>query len=128
MCTKKDPPDCIVKDPSGNDVGVEVSELVDKRAIEKVERGINTTRLWRENEVIQEIEKILKEKDLKRYHGSYSKIVVIIHTDEVSIEYEHIKPTIENHLFPPLKQIDEAYLLFSYPYKEKCPYIRLRLR
>jgi hypothetical protein len=54
---------------------------------------------------------------------------IIIHTDEDSIEYEDIKPIIENHLFPPLKQIDEAYLLFSYyppPYKEKCPYIRLR--
>lgn len=54
---------------------------------------------------------------------------IIIHTAEPAIEYEHIKPAIDNHLFTLLKQVDEAYLLFSYPpYEEKCPYIRLRLK
>ena len=63
--------------------------------------------------------------------GSYSKKIVVIHTDEESILYDKISPVLESYTFSSLKQIDEAYLLFSYnpPQLEgEYPYIRLNIR
>lgn len=129
---KEFPPDCILKDQKGNDVGVEVTELVDEYSVKEKEKGLTTTRIWNNEEVISEIEKILRDKDLKIFHGgSYSKKIVVIHTDEESILYDELFPVLESHTFSLLKQIDEAYLLFPYnppQLEEEYPYIRLNIR
>ena len=145
-----DPPDGVVSDRAGNPVAVEVTELVSRRAIEK-----NQTKKWEEHayrdweppetikkinriiwdweppEVIREISRIIKKKDGKTFHGGpYAKKILVIFTDEYTLfssrfEYAKLLP---KRSFGPVKQIDEAYFLFSYAGSDEgYPYIKLSL-
>ncbi len=121
-----DPPDCMVFDRDGNQIAVEVTEFVSRKAIEKnwkIKRDSQKTwqdsiyRRWEPNEVITEINNIIQNKDGKTFKGGpYAKKILLIFTDEdtlVSRRFEYAKGLPELS-FGPVKQIDEAYLLFSY--------------
>ena len=151
-----DPPDCVVFDCDGKPVAVEVTEFVSRKAIEKnlkIKRDPEKTwkdsiyRRWEPNEVIKETKCIIQEKDGKTFKGGpYAKKILVIFTDEdalISGRFEYAKRFREQS-FGPVRQIDEAYLLFSYvgralPYyqqdspsydpefDEGYPYIKLSL-
>lgn len=108
-------PDCIVLDNKKEKVAIEVCELVDRVAIEENLRGNSIYRVYTEDSFQHSITEILRNKDAKEYHGKYSKIVALIHTDEPYLSYDTCKPWLENYRpsFSP-KQINEAYLIFSH--------------
>jgi hypothetical protein len=124
-------PDFVAEDLKHNPVAVELTELVSQEAIEANLKGHEIYRDWRPSEVINRIEEILKEKGAKSYHGGpYSKIILVIHTDELVISSREYIPILKNHIFGPLKQIDEVYFIFSYESNSKefptgYPYLRL---
>ncbi len=129
-----DPPDCVVLDRGGRKVAVEVTELVSREAIE-INQGKrwedHVYRDWRLNEVITKINDILQNKDGKTFKGGpYAKTILVIHTDEfrLLIDREEVyEGYLTSQSFGPVKQIDEAYLLFSYEPDVGYPYIRLPL-
>ena len=109
------PPDFIAKDENEQCIGIEVVELVDQFAIEQNEKGFDYVRFWNFEEVTNKIRQILQTKDGKIFRGGqYHKIVILIHVDEPSITFESLSKTIVDHKFRGLRQVDEAYLLFSF--------------
>ena len=125
---KPDPPDCIAKDTDKNLVGFEVTALTDSSEAREHVKGNPVFRDWTPQEVIQEIQKKLDEKERKIFHGGpYSKKIIILHTHNWVIEQECIT-AIQEHSFEPLSQLNEAYLLLSYdPVIERYPYIKLKV-
>lgn len=112
---EKDPPDCIALDRNGKTVGIEVSELVDQDTVRRFEQGNGDYKLWQKKEALQKLESILLQKDRKHYQGGpYSKLVLVIFTDEPFLDPDEVIPVIEKHDFPKTAQISDAYLLFSY--------------
>jgi hypothetical protein len=97
--------------------------------MEANERGINCYRDWTDAEVIQELQKIIEEKDSKVYVGGpYEKLILVIPTDELILTHNQLKSILDAHKFDQTRQIDEAYLLFSYdPGTQSYPYIQLKL-
>ncbi len=127
--SEKDPPDCLAESGNGAFVGFEVRELVDKDAIELNEKGREVYRDWTNDDVVQELQKIIDEKDSKNYIGGpYEKLILVIPTDEPVLTYGQLKPVLDAHEFKPAKQLHEVYLLFSYdPEIKGYPHIRLRM-
>lgn len=124
-----DPPDCIARDKEGNNIGFEVTALVDPEEVKKNVKGKAVFRDWTSEEVIDEIQKKINEKDLKAFHGGpYSKKILILHTHNWVIEQECIV-AIKQHLFTPLKQFNDVYLLLWYnPGIKRCPYLKLQIQ
>jgi hypothetical protein len=60
-----DPPDCVIRDSDGDRVGVEVTEFVDRKAVEMNERGENVYREWNEEAVREKIAQILTGKNAR---------------------------------------------------------------
>ena len=125
----KDPPDCIAKDQSSNLIGIEVTELVDEDAVRLNAQGKNVYRKWTADEVVKEIESIIVGKDSNTFHGGpYKKLILVIHTDELDINFQALKPMLEIHEFKKTSQITEAYLLFTYdPTNKHYPHIQLKI-
>lgn len=126
--SETDPPDVLAETLDGAPVGFEVRELVDQSAIELNERGKEVYRDWANSEVVQEIQKIIDEKDTKVYIGGpYEKLILVIPTDEPALTYRQLIPVLDTHEFKQTSQLHEAYLLFSYdPGIRGYPYIQLR--
>jgi hypothetical protein len=123
-----DPPDCVIKDSAGVQVGVEVTEFVDQNAVEMCERGMDVYREWSDQAIIEKIAQILKRKDEKAHHGDlYSKVILVIHTDEVELTSPRLFPILDASPFPRPRNIDEAYLICSYEPGLGYPYLRLNL-
>jgi len=127
--SKSDPPDVIAKTIEGATVGFEVRELVDQKAVELNERGKAVYRDWTDSEVVKEVQKIIDEKDSKKYIGGpFEKLIIVIPTDEPLLTVRLLKPVLDKHEFRQPRQLHEAYLLFSYdPNTKSYPYVRLRL-
>jgi hypothetical protein len=123
-----DPPDCYAETLDGALVGFEVRELVDQEAVELNERGKEVYRDWTTPEIVQELQKIIEEKDSKNYVGGpYEKLLLVIPTAEPVITDRQLRPVLESHEFHQTKQLHEAYLLFQYdPETQTSPYIQLR--
>jgi hypothetical protein len=126
-------PDCVIRDSGGVQVGVEVTEFVDQKAVEMCERGKNVYREWSNQAVREKIEQILISKDGKAYHGDlYGKLILVIHNDEVELPSFRLFPILDASPFPRPRNFDEAYLICSYEPKlgnspNPYPYIRLNL-
>jgi hypothetical protein len=122
-------PDCKLLNNDGQTIGIEVTELVDRECIVRNQNGENVFRHWEDTEVVQEVDKILKSKDIKCPRGSYTKIVLLIHTAELELFHSRLKSLLENHEFENPKNIEEAYLVLSYdPSFGNCPVIQLRFK
>ncbi len=108
-------PDCIILDENKNFIAVEVCELVCQKAIEENQCGNMVYRDWQPAEVLNKLEEILKKKDKKKYYGGpYSRIIVLIHTDEPVINFNQHAEILISMEFNALMQVNEAYLLFPY--------------
>ena len=107
-------PDCQIETSAGDLCGIEVTELVDKDCIQLNERGEDVYRLWSNTEVIDAITERLKIKNTKTHGGKYSKLIVLIHTDEFEILYRDYNEAVSRQKFSNMENIDEAYLLYSY--------------
>lgn len=127
---KNDPPDCTLLDRNDNLIAVEITELVSEEAVRNAEQGKFAWKFWLLEDVLKEIDSILKEKDTKDYHGGpYKKVIVVIHTDEYSMNYATYAADVGKVVFSGYHLIDEAYLFFSFdPAEECCPYIKLNIK
>jgi hypothetical protein len=148
-----DPPDCVIRDSRGKQVGVEVTEFVDQYVIEMcqkakaemakiektetekakmIERALSAYRDWTAVDVREKVAEILKSKDKRAYDRSrYCKVILVIHTDERVLQSPELFPILDAWHFPRPKNIDEAYLTCSYEPpgddEKPCPYRRLNL-
>lgn len=84
---------------------------------------------WTIPEVVQELQKIITEKDSKTFKGEhYQKLILVIPTAEPVLIHKELKPILDHHVFNQTRQLNEAYLLFQYdPESESYPYIQLNL-
>jgi hypothetical protein len=114
---KEEWPDCKAKDEIGCDVAFEVTELVSQEAIEANQQGDRKGCSWSDTDVLKRLEDILRDKDRSCFHGrNFSRAVLVIHTDEPSLDPNQIRSLMGKHAFAKPKNIDEVYLLMSY-----CP-------
>jgi len=121
-------PDCEVKMDSGELCGIEVTELVDQECIERNEQNQEVVRLWNDNEIIEAIERRLKDKNTKSHGGKYQKLIVLIHTDDIDIIFDRGNKVLQAHTFSGLKNINEAYLVHSYePSYQKYPVSTIKI-
>jgi hypothetical protein len=127
-CVDDQWPDCIVKDASGRNVAVEVTELVDEEAIKICQKGEGVYRRWSDEDVTKKITAIMRAKDQKANHGGlYAKAVLVIFTDEFELTSPRLMPILERHLFPYLTNIEEVYVICSYERGPNThPYTQLR--
>jgi hypothetical protein len=108
-------PDCVIRDSNGVQVGIEVTEFVDQKAIEMCERGKNVYREWTDEAVREKMAQILKRKDEKAHRGGrYSKVILVIHTDELELTSSRLFPILDANVFDRPRNIDEAYFICSY--------------
>jgi len=124
-------PDFTIQDAKNNLIALEITELVDEKAVGENERDNRVYRDYVDKEEIEcKLSKILCKKDQKKYHnGPYKKIIILIHTDEPMIQYEYHNDVIKDMNFTNFKQINEAFLLFSYhPKNQSYPCIKLNIK
>lgn len=121
-------PDCVAEDKTGEMVAIEVTEFVSRKAIELNQRGKKVYHYWEPDEVINEVKKIITKKDKVTYLGGpYSKIVLVIHTDEIALDHETYSTVLTGAAFE-AQIIDEVFFLFSYrPQVKTYPYVMLKL-
>lgn len=126
---RPDPPDCVGQDRYGNFVAVEVAEIVCEDAVRLNAQGHNVYRVWRPGDLTAAITSRLSEKDTKTFHGGpFSTIAVCLFTDEPALTVDFAKRELASVCFGPYKQIDAAYLLFSYdPGSKSYPLLSLQL-
>jgi len=124
-----DPPDCVGQTKDGELVGFEVTELVDQKTVEMNRRGVHVFKEWPPDELIAKLKVLVRDKDAKAYHGGpYSKIVLIIFTDEPLVRSADCESILHGQSVGHCKQISEAFLLLSYrPGLEAYPYVKLEL-
>lgn len=121
-------PDCEVDDALGRAIAIEITEFVDREALERNIRGEAIYRLWEASNIISFLEEIIRGKDLKCSHGGlFHRVVLVIHADEPELRVEDFRAVLAGRVFC-ASNIDEAYLLLSYdPRHEIYPHIRLSL-
>ena len=132
-----DPPDCVAQTADGASVAVEVTELVcedsvrinaqqDREAIRRMEPGVAVVRAWNKQDFITRISERLNDKDSKKLKsGPFASYVVAIHTDEPLLDQQQCASWLRDCVFGPFRQINEAYLLFSYMPARGYEYIRI---
>ena len=129
-----DPPDCEVLSRDGARIAVEVTELVDGRAIRAFKQGhVYDWAEWSKEKFLTAIDQLLERKDdrfpaLKDapYPGGY---LVVIHTDEPMLSRERIAELLRGHLFKKPKYISRAFLILSYdPHVQYYPYFELKFQ
>ncbi len=121
-------PDCVAYDEAGAMIAIEVTELVSSKAIAMNQLGKNVYRDWKPEEVINKVQNIITRKDCVTYFGGpYSKILLVIHTDEFTLDHVTYCAILSEALFNAQK-IDDVYLLFSYcDQVDTYPYIKLKI-
>lgn len=107
-------PDCEIKTDDGRLYGIEVTELVDRSVLERVQIGEEIYRIWSDQDIIRSITEILNNKNTRSHGGKYHKLIVLIHTAEFDLLFDRTNPIISAHVFNKLNNIDEAYLVYQY--------------
>lgn len=122
-------PDCVAEGVSGGVVAIEVTEFVSRKAIEMNQKGRKVYRDWKPDEVVNEVRNIIAGKDRVTYVGGpYSKIVLVIHTDEIALDHETYCNVLSAPSFD-TQVIDEAFFIFSYRSQVKgYPYVQLNVK
>ena len=128
-----DPPDCEAVDSSGKRIAIEVTELVDGRAIQRHKSGaVYEFADWTKDGLVSSLAERIAEKgrryaNLKEgpYDGGY---VIVIFTDEPMLPIETVKTFLGGHAFRRPDGVTRAFLLLSYDPRTKAyPYVDLDL-
>jgi hypothetical protein len=126
---ESDPPDCICTTQNGEYVGFEVTELVDAKTVKMNQRGIRTRKKWTSGELLSKLKEIIKTKDSKTYRGGpYSRIVLVIFTDEPLVRAMDCGAILRGRILGQCRSITDCYLLLSYqPGLKSYPYFKVEL-
>lgn len=111
----------------GETWGVELTELVNQKAIEATKRGKQVFAPWPDDELIAKFQSRIAEKDRpeKVKGGPYDRYVLLIHVDEDMLPAKRLKAVLST-CFLQTRLIDEVYVLVSYdPAVERLPLLRL---
>jgi hypothetical protein len=133
-----DPPDCEAIDKDGQRIAIEVSELVDGKAISKIHaarRSGLTGESWVEWDLMKFKSAVSERLTTKNacyprlkdapYPGGY---VVVLHTDEDALSRKVIEEFAGQVTFANCNHIDRAFILISYdPEIERYPFVELQL-
>ncbi|MFL6643163.1 MAG: hypothetical protein ACJ8GM_02410 [Paraburkholderia fungorum] len=129
----EDPPDCEARNASGQRVAIEVTELVNGKAIAAFKQGDRYAwASWTRDEFLTALAELIQNKDKRfpklkgaPYPGGY---VVVVHCDESELSAAEVAAFIEGAPRIACSYITQAYLLLSYdPALECCPHFLLRL-
>ncbi len=125
-----DPPDCVCLDTQGRPIAIEVAEVVCERASRLNAQGHDVYRVWRPGELAEHVDRVLKDKDSKHFHGGpYEEIVICLFTDEPALDVTAALAELNTTAFGPFMQVTAAFLLFSYaPSTRTYPLATLSLR
>jgi hypothetical protein len=123
-----DPPDCEVLDVDGRRIGIEVTELIDERAVAAAKQngGVQWA-LWDVEKVRSAIQTRLTAKDGKVLKGGpYDEYLVLIFTDEPALPADLVERAVAVAPFDAVATIDRAYVLLSYdPHRRTYPSVRI---
>ncbi len=128
-----DPPDCEALDGDGNRIAIEVTELVDGKAIQAFKSSaVYEWADWNKNKFIASLESLLSRKDsryleLKEppYDGGY---FIVIFTDEPMLDHSTLESYLQGHKFKKPVFVTRAFLLVSYdPSIKRCPHYELTI-
>jgi hypothetical protein len=126
-----DPPDCEALGPSGERVGIEVTELVDQKLAGQRPIKIRP-KFWDVSEVVARINHIVRRKDLKCAHVTdFSKLILLVHTDEMFLRGypgDEILEGLRAETFDAPNHFDEVVFMVSYDARVRTyPWVRLAL-
>ena len=126
---RSDPPDCVGTTIHGECIGFEITELVDLETVKMNRRGFRCRKEWTPNGLLAKIREIVRKKDAKNYHGGpYSKIVLVIFTDEPLVRSADCASILRNQVLGRCRNITDCYLLLSYqPGLKSYPYFRVEI-
>lgn len=116
----EDPPDVRVVTSTGKIMGIEITELVNEKAIElqikKDEGYVYELLKWDKEYTLSRIQEIINEKNklCEQIPPDYHLRVLLIHTDEPKLRSRVIKEYIGDHQWPESPSFDEIYLLVGY--------------
>jgi hypothetical protein len=119
----EDPPDVIIKTNSGRCIGVEITELVDRKAIEyqikNDQRYAERIVHWSRENTIQKITEIIENKDklCRSIPLHYDLLVLLIFTDEPRLTSDALNQYVEGHHWVETENIEEIYILTGYEAK-----------
>jgi hypothetical protein len=124
-----DPPDIVADLLSGGSCAIEITELVDEHLASTREHVAGDPRVWRPDELKQDIERALSRKDSKVFHGGpYGATIVCLFTGEPLLSFDNVRDEIACVSYGPYHQLTAAYLMFSYDVELKvCRIVELNL-
>ena len=116
----EDPPDVKVTVEGGDIIGVEITELVDQKAIElEIKKDSNYCFHvvgWDEKNTLEAIQRIITEKDSKcrAVPEYYETVSLLIFTDEPKLPIDTLDRYLKSYQPIELKNIDNVYILTGY--------------
>ena len=116
----EDPPDIKATDLNGNFIGIEITELVNQRAVEKeIQRNPEYYKeyfSWDEEKVRTKILDIVETKNRKldRLPDRYRSIVLLIHTDEPFLSSDKLIDYLKSVPKPEDLVLSDCYVLVAY--------------
>lgn len=122
----QDPPDCECS-LDGSFSGVEVTELVDQKTLEQSIRGDRVYLEWDRQQFLSALQSRIDDKDKSWKGGPYERRVLVIHTDEFTLDRETVDRFLQGSAFT-TKLITDVILGLSYHSStEDVPVFRLIL-
>ncbi len=126
-----DPPDCEARLCAGGRVGIEVTELVDGKAIAAARSGgAIPWEPYTEGQLFALVAERIAEKDKPKNvkGGRYDEYVLVVYCDDPRVLDYRLIEYVRRARFPRTTLIGRAFLLFSFsPWKGFCPCIELNL-
>ena len=114
---KDDPPDVLLVSTSLHRVGVEVTELVDQKTLERHlgASGLKDWAVWTSDTVAHRIVQLIEQKDRKlaARTGQFDEVFVAVFTDEPMITVELAQQALLN-VSVSVANIQRAFLILSY--------------
>ena len=126
---RPDPPDCVCRDARGNNVAIEVTEVVCEEAARLTAQGHDVMRVWKPGELREHVAARLSDKDSKHFNGGpFAETVVCLFTDEPMLTPPQVQEELRAASFGPFNQVTAAYLVMSYdPGTKSYPVVPLRV-
>ena len=115
-----DPPDITAVSSSGDEIALELTELVNEDAINSQIHGkrnyFSKLACWNESNAMLAVQNIINKKSnsLEVIQDDYSTIILLIFTDEPKLPFTRVQKFVESHLWEIPSNITEAYILFSF--------------
>jgi hypothetical protein len=131
-----DPPDAILDNKLGEKVALEITELVNEKAIDaQISKNLPTYKeecaKWRDKNYFEaSVNECISKKDekcsKKNLFVKFKNVHLLFHTDELWIE-ECYKRHVETGITINRQRFSQIWLMFSYsPHTQSCPIFELR--